>query len=458
MSRGGRARPDRADPRLCTIAPMSSATVPPAEGAAGKGDVAPEAGLSPPTGRGAAGTAGDRHAVEAVEPEGARRAWAVPDELLEPLLRRPSRRMLAFHRLFWSGIWLVFTGYPISDVLTRHWPPAKVGLAWAALVLFDALYLLTLWMASDFGTARPRGMRMAPYVAFVALTVAMAMGFGGNFPGLLIFAGVATGWTLPQRAGVVALGVLAALDFLTLTVGVDLGSVLFFAFLTVALGFSMMFFLAVVRLNVELQAAREEVARLAAAEARLRFSRDLHDVLGHSLSVIALQSQVARRLLHRDPGAAERALGELETVTRDSLAAVREMASGYRQPTLSEELQHAREVLGAAGVRVEVAREGPEPSPRSGALLAWAVREGVTNVLRHSRARSCRIAVTADAGGLRLELNDDGIGSAVASERGRGAGSGLRGLRERMAAAGGMVEAGPRAAGGFRLAVRLPAP
>ena len=379
-------------------------------------------------------------------------------DFFDRILRSDSPTLRTFYRLLWPGIWLVFTAYAISDILTKHWDPARTVLAAFSLVVFAFLYMLSMWVATGFRETAVRRARLVPYAVFVALTLTLVLVFGGNFGGLLIYAGVVTGWTLRPRAAAIAVLLLGGFIFCGLAVGYSLGDVLFDAFMTVALGATMMFFRGVIWLTIELRRAREELARLAVAEERLRFSRDLHDVLGHSLSVIALKSQVARRMMARDAPAAEAALSDLEDVAHESLAAVREMVTGYRQRSLTEELQSAREVLDAAGIGVEVGSSPPPLPQPSDSLLAWAVREGVTNVLRHSRARHCRISVAAGGDGVNLEMSDDGIGATSAGASDGRPGTGLSGLRERMSAAGGTVEAGPRPEGGFRLAVHLPAP
>jgi two-component system, NarL family, sensor histidine kinase DesK len=211
----------------------------------------------------------------------------------------------------------------------------------------------------------------------------------------------------------------------------------------------------------ELQAARREIAQLAAAEAvakeRLRFARDLHDLLGHSLSSITLKSELAGRLLPAEPERAAEEVRDIESVARRSLREVREAVSGYRQPTLDEELYGAGEMLEAAGIacRIENAA-GPLPNAMD-TVLAWAVREGVTNVIRHSRADRCEIRVTQDGEEVRVEVKDDGRGSSPEHEGTYSNGSGLSGLAERIAASGGDFEAGLLPEGGFRLCVSLPA-
>jgi two-component system sensor histidine kinase DesK len=384
---------------------------------------------------------------------------AQPLGLLERLSRVDTVGVRILYRLVWPGIWLVFVAYPISDILDGQWSTAKAVLAWALLAAFAALYLASMWLATGFqGEPEPR-VRLVPYAAFIALTIGLVLGFGADFGCLLIYAGVVTGWTLRPRAATVGVLLLGALIASGLAVGYSLSEVAFFGFMTVALGATVVFYRAVIWLMIERRRAREEVAHLAVAEERLRFSRDLHDVLGHSLSVIALKSQVARRLLESDPAAARASLEDLEGVAHESLQAVREMVTGYRQLSLTEELRNAEEILSAAGIRAEMPDELPAPPSQVDGLLAWAVREGVTNLLRHSRAHTCRISIHSDAERIRLEISDDGLGAhggAGTVTAGPG-GSGLSGLRERMAAAGGTLDAGAGPGGGFRLRVEVPA-
>ncbi|HEX5466973.1 MAG TPA: histidine kinase, partial [Candidatus Limnocylindrales bacterium] len=259
----------------------------------------------------------------------------------------------------------------------------------------------------------------------------------------------------------------------------------------------LVFLLATVRYtNAALVAAQEEIARLAVTAERDRIARDLHDVLGHSLSLIAIKSELAGRLLPDDPLRAQAEVQDIERAARESLSAVRETVGGYRQPTLAAELAGAQAALAAAGItgRIE-AKAGELPRPVD-ALLAWAVREGVTNVVRHSRARHCTISTGREGSEASLAIDDDGAapgattgvgagagsaglsgsaapsgsaaqsgsaapsgsGAEVGAGLGAVAGSGLRGLAERLAAVGGRLEAGFRPDGGYRLLVRVPLP
>jgi two-component system, NarL family, sensor histidine kinase DesK len=182
----------------------------------------------------------------------------------------------------------------------------------------------------------------------------------------------------------------------------------------------------------------------------------LHDLLGHSLSSIALKSELAGRLLPADPDRAAVEVHDIEGVARKALREVREAVTGYRQPTLDEELAGAREMLEAAGISCETERNvGVLPNDVD-AVLAWAVREGTTNVIRHSHATRCQIRLIQDGEQIHAEITDDGLGAPSEGDETHPSGSGLSGLAERVAANYGIFEAGSRPEGGFRLHVSLP--
>ena len=162
----------------------------------------------------------------------------------------------------------------------------------------------------------------------------------------------------------------------------------------------------------ELRAARQELARRAVEEERLRFSRDLHDLLGHTLSVIVVKSEAARRLAPRDLDAALAQVTDIEAVGRQALTEIREAVTGYREGSLATELDRARSALTAAGIEPRCDRSGPPLAPQTEALLGWVVREAVTNVVRHSGATRCEITVSRRPDRVRLTVTDDGAASA----------------------------------------------
>ncbi|RSM44440.1 sensor histidine kinase [Amycolatopsis balhimycina DSM 5908] len=198
-----------------------------------------------------------------------------------------------------------------------------------------------------------------------------------------------------------------------------------------------------IRANAALVEARAEVARLASEAERNRIARDLHDLLGHSLTAITVKSTLARRLVTADSTRAGEEMSAVETLARQALADVRAAVSGYRDVTLAGELARGRELLRACGVAADLPTATDVVGPARQELFGWVVREGLTNVARHARATRCTVTLSAST----VEVVDDGAGGSP------GEGSGLAGLRERVAAAGGNLEAGPVRPRGWRLRV-----
>jgi two-component system, NarL family, sensor histidine kinase DesK len=191
--------------------------------------------------------------------------------------------------------------------------------------------------------------------------------------------------------------------------------------------------------------ARAELARLAAENERFRIARDLHDLLGHSLTTITVKAGLARRLGESDPALALPEIAAVEALARQSLADVRAAVSSYRDVTLAGELATGRELLRAAGIAADLPRAVDVVDPAHQELFGWVVREGFTNVVRHANATSCAVRLAAAS----VEIVDDGVGGSSRP------GNGLSGLRERVAAAGGVIEAGPRQPSGWRLRASL---
>ncbi|WP_412077319.1 sensor histidine kinase [Streptomyces xanthophaeus] len=204
----------------------------------------------------------------------------------------------------------------------------------------------------------------------------------------------------------------------------------------------------------ELDRSREALARLAVAEERLRFGRDLHDVMGRNLAVIALKSELAVQLARRERPEAVDQMIEVQRIARESQREVRDVVRGYREADLAVELEGARGVLSAAGMDCRVDLQGARELPSEvQSALGWVVREATTNVLRHGDAQNCVIRLTApEAGGVTLVVENDGAPETPSGPPG----SGLAGLRERLAALDGTLQAGPVDGGRFRLRAEIP--
>jgi two-component system sensor histidine kinase DesK len=306
-------------------------------------------------------------------------------------------------------------------------------------------------------TSRPAGQGMTPYIALAALAAVTIIGAtqGSEWlPTWLLLAmtlpSVLRGWALLVSIPIVTAGSMAAAGYAE---RVSDERVWTEGFVVLLAGVAATAITRLIDTVDELRRTRQQLARRAVAEERERFSRDLHDLLGHTLSVIVVKAQAVRRLVESNPVVAAEHAADIERVGREALVQVREAVDAMRTVTLGDELEGARSALGAAGIHAEVsAYEGPIPAQVDQAL-AWVVRESATNVLRHSGAGHCLIELKPSDGQLVLTVADDGVGSAQAELRE----GGLAGLRRRLEAIGGRLDVDPDAAG-FRLTARVPRP
>ncbi|WP_017622834.1 sensor histidine kinase [Nocardiopsis chromatogenes] len=200
---------------------------------------------------------------------------------------------------------------------------------------------------------------------------------------------------------------------------------------------------------------REMRVRLAASEERLRIARDMHDILGHSLSGIAVKSQLAARLVDRAPEAAKQEMSSVQATAREALTEVRSAVAGYREADLAAEARSVCDALRAAGAACSVDIDEDVPARLTGPA-AWVVREAGTNALRHSDARRFSVAVRRGGGSLVVEVANDGVPRGTGAGAADGGGSGLAGMRERVCGAGGTLAAGPDGAGGFLVRAEFP--
>jgi two-component system sensor histidine kinase DesK len=372
-------------------------------------------------------------------------------------------------RWLFSGIWLAYLIQPISALFDRH-DPAWIAGGLVIAAAFCAIYLPALMYVDE----RPRWAG-AGLAALAVLSAVACVVYGEHWTPLWIYVSAAGGLILTalfdRRVATLGVVVISGLYLVSCWIthldGADTVAVLL---PVVLIGLAMMGFRMQLVLMHELAQARETVAKLATNEERLRLARDMHDLTGQSLSMITLKSELAAKRLTRLPASAERdailtELGDVSRVSRQTLHDIREAVSGYRRPTLAIEVITARSALEAAGIQLD---DAPELTMRSGtfdpdaeAVLAWCLREAVTNVVRHSRARHCRLRLTERTGEVSLEVTDDGrgfSGPAKDSAQAAATGSGLRGISERLSAAGGHLSLGQGDNGrGFRLTATVPA-
>ncbi|MFF9047873.1 sensor histidine kinase [Streptomyces parvulus] len=371
--------------------------------------------------------------------------------------QRPENRRQRAVKVMWTAVWLAYLGAPVNDLLHGGHAVGVQVLGWTGLGCFVVWYMLLLFRT---GRGERTGLVLGSLAVLAAESTLLALTLGRAWLVLFVYVSIASGAALPPRLARWTIpGASALLTALALVV--PGGSSFIAGLLVPALlgGFAMTGVRELIRTTIALREARATVARLAANEERLRLARDLHDLLGHSLSLITLKSELAGRMLPARPDEAARQVADIEKVSRQALVDVREAVTGYRRPRLAEEIAGARAALTAAGVSAELPAEpGPPDVPEeSEAALAWALREAVTNVVRHSGARRCVVGLlhrrTLEGPVLELSVEDDGSGDPTA---GHTPGNGLDGLTERLEKAGGALEAG-RVRGGFRLVARVPA-
>ncbi|MBI1378577.1 MAG: histidine kinase [Frankiales bacterium] len=364
---------------------------------------------------------------------------APPDALADAEREWRARRWR--YAVPFAGVWLVVLLGPAGDVVDRSGSPVGTVVGLGLLVAFAVLYLVLVVLAWD---RSPAGRRRAGALAVVLLALALAvLPFAGP-SGLttFIFVAVVVQLVLPWRWAILATVALVALEALVSRAAgwPDWGS---YAFSIVAAGMAMFGVARMAERNRALVEAHEERAAYAVLAERERFARDLHDILGHSLTVIAVKSELAGKLVGLDPERARREVEDIERLARVALADVRATVGNYREVSLAAELASARSALEAAGVDPDLPSAVDAVPGDLRELFAYVVREGVTNVVRHSGAGTCTVRL----GPASVEVLDDGRGGGPTHD-----GHGLAGLRSRAAAAGAVIEAGPLPTGGFRLA------
>ncbi|MET9903293.1 sensor histidine kinase [Streptomyces sp. NPDC006446] len=348
--------------------------------------------------------------------------------------------------------WLLLGMGAFSNLFQGRTPQPWIG--GLGLFVFNSLYIYVTFRAFVKQKRESRSTRVA--LALMGLvTCALAIGYGGTWLYFFPLLGLATGAVLRgPRLGQIGLALTALAAAVSVArAGWDAVNVAYGTFLSTMVTAAILSLSEAVR---ELREAREELARRAVEKERMRFSRDLHDLLGHTLSVIVVKSEAARRLAPRDLDAALVQVTDIESVGRQALTEIREAVTGYREGSLATELDRARSALSAARVEPVVRQSGPPLVPQTEALLGWVLREAVTNVVRHSDATRCEITVDGTPDLVRLTVSDDGSDASPADPEPGIGGTGLKGLTERLATAGGSLRAGRTPHGGFEVAAELP--
>jgi two-component system sensor histidine kinase DesK len=349
-----------------------------------------------------------------------------------------------------ASFWLAYLLDPLSVIVDKSGASRAVGVA--ALVTFALIYLAGITAgrrARRLTGLMPVRIGVLTVVGMVACCVAMAPAAGEHTLTGAPYVCAFCVMSMPRRLGIAAtLILIAGVEFATRIVpgwhdhgygfGVALAAVAVFSF---RLAFDR---------NRELIEAREELADLAVEDERNRIARDLHDILGHSLTVITVKAELAQRLLDVDPARARAELADLERLGRDALADVRSTAMGVRGMSLPGEIAEARTALESAGIDAQLPTAADNVPSRWRELYAWTVRESVTNVIRHSRATHCTIEMTPS----RISVVDDGVGIPQGSAS---TGSGLSGLRQRAQLAGATMSTSVGLGGhGLQVLVEVP--
>lgn len=343
-------------------------------------------------------------------------------------------------------VWLVYSAFFFLDPVQRG--SRRGWLVFAGVyACFLALYVLFLGARSG----RNRRLLLLALAVLGAAYYPMNSGCGGMFIYVAALAPFATASLATAAGMIVAATVASGAEGILLHLNPwSWGMV---AFLTASIGAGNLVIALRTAANRRLGLAQEQIEHLAKLAERERIARDLHDVLGHTLSVVVLKSELAGRLLasgaRSDNEGARREIGEVEQIARKALGEVREAIRGYRAEGIAAEVARARRALDAAGVRLEWQAQSLSLEPSHESVLALVLREAVTNILRHASATSCRLELASDSRGTRLSVHDDGRGAID------GEGNGIRGMRERIEALGGRFEIDSRQ--GTRLTVAIPA-
>ncbi|WP_210418158.1 sensor histidine kinase [Ruania zhangjianzhongii] len=375
---------------------------------------------------------------------------------METPTSQPNPSLSPWQRFGWlmGVIWLVFLAFPLISAALAPVPLVWRIIAVAAVVVFGALYAYGFVRMMRPDVSDPYRTATKFLLAMAAMFVITGLIVGIDAFGMTVFLLTFGVFHQPLRRGILLAIGWIALTVLMLVVTDSFATHGFFLALLAGVGVMT----GIVRWLDDRQGAHDRLAtELNLVAERERVARDVHDVLGHSLTVITVKSELAERLVDADPEAAKAELAQIRSLTREALAEIRATVAGLRVARLADELASAREALTDAGIAAEVPVSADVVDPRHRLVLAWVLREAVTNVVRHSGASRCTVQLQERS----LVVMDDGVGPGAAlaagsAERTRAAtgGTGLRGIAERVKGAGATLEITAAEGGGTRLEVR----
>ncbi len=349
-------------------------------------------------------------------------------------------------------VWLVFLYFPLVALIARPRPWFEYVYGLMILTGFVAVFVWAYWFVPRVETFESRPLRPASMIGALVCYVTMLLLYpliGASSTGMLIYAGSFAG---TQRSSwpamttiMISLAVSVTFHFTDGVPWIMVGMMVFFT-VVAAIGNQIDYREALA--TRALERSQQEVARIAKVAERERIARDLHDLLGHTLSVIVLKSELASRLAEKNPARAAEEICEVERIARESLQQVRSAVRGYRSAGLEGEFANASLALEAAQVRLETYVTPLELEWSHEQALAFCLRESITNVIRHARARRCWVNLEKRADTVLLEIWDDGGGRITV-------GNGVRGMRERAEALGGTLET-TTSAGHAGISLKLP--
>jgi two-component system sensor histidine kinase DesK len=320
----------------------------------------------------------------------------------------------------------------------------------ALMIGYTVVFGLAFAIAAPVSWVLSQRWRLVPALCLFALSFGFVPAFGWGLAEFWTFVGVAAGMGQVAIRSlvvfVISLGALALLfEYLDDPTSGAIGAV---PAVTISISLFMGAFGRQILLINQLRATQDELAKLAVAEERSRVGRDMHDILGHSLTVITVKAELAGRMIDVDPSRAAAEIADVEQLARGALADVRSTVAGYRGVNIASELAGARSALESAGIRAQLPTTVDVVPADDRELFGWVVREGVTNVVRHSGALRARVSLGRDF----VEVADDGKGPAAGDELGA-RGTGLDGLAERAERAGARLRIGRAPEGGYLLRV-----